>query len=51
MTFMVQFIRFRRGVPEVVRVPSGLAPPLLADAGSLGYRVRLSQRGGRGCGV
>src|SRR4051812_25616029 len=37
--------------PADAEVLSGLAPLPLADAGSVGYRARLSQRGGRGCGV
>jgi len=51
VTFMVQFIRFRRGVPEVVRVPSGLAPPLLANKGLGGYRPASHEGGGQGCGA
>src|SRR5215212_2885623 len=32
-------------------VLSGLAPPPLADAGSVGYRAASHEGGGRGCGT
>src|SRR3954451_16664398 len=42
----------RRMVQNALReVLSGLAPRPLADAGSVGYRARLSRRGGQGCGA
>ena len=33
------------------RVLSGLAPPPLADEGSIGYRAASHEGGGRGCGA
>jgi len=47
---------FRDAYPDGVGQPglmvlSGPAPLPLADAGSVGYGARLSEKGGRGCGV
>jgi tripartite-type tricarboxylate transporter receptor subunit TctC len=39
------------GAGAIGTVLSGLAPRSLADEGSVGYRARLSQRGGRRCGA